>query len=201
MQPPKPHIHENGNGFGGVFMSFFTKTDRMSHPRWEFAFFGGFLLGIAFVCLTYQTMVWNTDFLGRESFIRISQLEINKNGLFFYVICNRLECVAFLLLFSAAGMAGVVCMLFAGWSGITSGIMLTVLSIRYGIKGIFLFCGCIFPQQLFLIPGFWLLFEVCCIKKQKRHVVFSVAAIMVGCVVEAYINPVFLKLILKIFPV
>ena len=146
-------------------------------------------------------MVWNTDFLGRENFVRVGQLEINKNGLFCYVLQKRLGNIAFLLLMSAAGMAGAAAVLFAGWSGLTAGIILTVLSVRYGLKGVFWFCGCILPQQIFLVPGFLMMMEWCCQKKSPKKMMVPLMTVLMGCVLEAYLNPTFLQLILRIFPV
>lgn len=180
-------------------MPFFNR-DRMN---WRFragvSFFAGFLAGIALIWFNCNVFVKNSAFLDKDSFTRVIQLVIDKESLLFYCLQNRLEVIIIILLLSISGIFGAALIVICGWFGLSAGFHLTVLSVRYGIKGILLFLGCVLPQQILLIPGWLFLLEWCSNRKNKRNLVISFLMIGFGCFLEAYVNPSFLKLILHIF--
>ena len=87
------------------------------------------------------------------------------------------------------------------WSGFCAGTLLSVLSLRYGIRGVVLFVGGILPQAFLLVPAFWLLCGWCIssgLKRGGKTGRFSVdggmlflilCALLGGCALEGYVNP------------
>ena len=77
--------------------------------------------------------------------------------------------------------------------------MLTALSWRYGMKGLFFFVSCLLPHQLLLIPGFLMLICWCVHRMEKRRIFLPLTAIACGCLVEGYISPLVVRFVLMIF--
>lgn len=180
-------------------MKFSWKLEKREKTVWLIVFLAGFLAGIALVCMFPDGLVTATGFLDGDFFSRMSYLDLNQNGLFLYCIRQRLGMAAFLVLLSAAGAAGAGIWIFLGWSGISAGMVLTVLSMRFGIKGLLIFAGCVLPQQLLLIPGYLLLMDWCIRKMERRKLLTPLSVVIMGCFLESYVNPVLLKVVLKIF--
>jgi len=180
-------------------MSFFKLKNISLQNRWALIFFIGFLTGIGLVCLMPQTTVWNSELLSKESFYKIHQLQIDKHAFFLYSLKKRFTIVWFTVLASAVGAWEIVNLGVPFCGGMSFGIYLTVLSVRYGIKGLFAFAGCMLPQQLILFPGFVMLLYWGQKRMQKRKLLLPAATITVGCILESYVNPYLLKIVLKLF--
>jgi uncharacterized membrane protein SpoIIM required for sporulation len=106
--------------------------------------------------------------------------------------------------------------------GLAAGCLLSVASARYGIKGLVLIAAGIFPQGILLIPGYVALFlwvygvnrrlyarntfqedidrysRQFYLKKGLQMLEILILFIT-GCLMESYVNPKILHLILKIF--
>ncbi|MBR2949378.1 MAG: hypothetical protein IKC46_05905 [Lachnospiraceae bacterium] len=178
-------------------MSFFPKSQ--NKRKWSAVFVISFVLGIALICLEYERMVWNTDFLNRSLFEKMTVLDIDSHKFFFYILQRRTEFLFLILLVSAAGGAVAGAVLFFGWSGFLAGIMLAVLAVRFGIRAFPLFCGCVLPQGLFLMLGYLEVWEQCVQKKAKGMLVFSAGMLLMASALEAYIGPGLIKLIFTMF--
>ena len=87
----------------------------------------------------------------------------------------------------------------AAGSGLAAGMILTALSLRYGIRGSFFFLAALVPQQAVLVPGYCMLLEWCLHKKAASGVWISLAVIGIGCAVEGYVNPFILKTVMRLF--
>lgn len=180
-------------------MTFFWNLQRKEKTTWMLIFLAGFLLGIGAICLFSEELVLQTGFLDAAALDGVRYLDINRNGLFLYSLRQRMGMAAFLVLLSAAGVAGAGICLFLVWCGISAGAVLTVLSMRYGIKGLLFFLSCILPQQFLLIPGYLLLMDWCFCKRERKKILIPLAVVITGCLVESYVNPNILKVVLKIF--
>lgn len=180
-------------------------------------FLTGFLAGLALVFIGQEGLVQNTSFLNHESIEGISALEIDRQGLLLYSLRQRLFAAGLLVLAAAAGAGGAAVCLFLLWSGVSAGALLSVLSLRYGIRGVVLFAGGIFPQVLLLAPAFWLLCGWCVSFGQRKGgkagagvkdlllsaeggTLFLIfCALLGGCFLEGYVNPSALDKIFFLF--
>ena len=149
----------------------------------------GFLAGIACVCFFPGLFVQNPGFLDTDTL----------SGMFLYCLQKRLGTALLLVLLALSG-AGMICLIvFAAGSGLAAGMILTALSLRYGIRGSFFFLAALVPQQAVLVPGYCMLLEWCLHKKAASGVWISLAVIGIGCAVEGYVNPFILKAVMRLF--
>lgn len=129
---------------------------------------------------------------------------------------------ALLVILSTTYLGCVAVYAYQIWSGLAMGILAAGSMIRYGMKGIWLIVGSLLPQQLILIPAFLMLSVKCCglcrimyfggvsggftgrdrgrfVIRKGMQMTASIAMIVAGCFVEAYINPMILKFVLRLF--
>ena len=177
----------------------FWKLGRKETRIWTVLFLIGFMGGIMAVCLFPGPLMENTGFLDASFLTKLRFLEINRNGLCLFSLRSRLTAAAVLLLLSAAGAdrAGTSCFLLFG--GLSAGTVMTVLSARYGAGGLLLFAGCILPHQPVLFPGYLLLMDWCAQKPGKKKLLLPLAVVITGCFLESYVNPIVLKVVLRLF--
>ena len=135
----------------------------------------GFLAGIACVCFFPGLFVKNQGFLDADTLSGISEWNRNRTGLFLYCLQKRLGITVLFGLLALSG-AGMICrIVLAAGSGLAAGMILTVLSLRYGIRGSFFFLAARVPQQAVLVPGYCMLLEWCLHKKAASGVWISLA--------------------------
>ena len=159
----------------------------------------GFLAGIVCVCFFPKLFVQSRGFLDTDTLSGFSEWDMNRTGLFLYCLQKRLGIALFLVLLALSG-AGMACLILtAAGSGLAAGIILTTLSLRYGIRGSFFFLAALFPQQAVLIPGYGMLLEWCLHKRTAAGVWVSLAVIGIGCAIEGYLNPFILKAVMRLF--
>ena len=164
---------------------------------WFAGFLMGFGVGIALICLKGTENINRSTFLDEDTFRKIMQLEADSMLLFFFCLLERMKVVIWLLLMTAARVIRIGAWCFWGYTGLCSGVVSTVLAIRYGIVGLLLYGGCLLPQQLLILPGFILLLGACTAKKKKGELVSAVVLIAAGCGLEAFVNPALLQWILE----
>lgn len=162
---------------------------------WAAAFFSGFAGGIAAVCAFSGLLVQNPGFLDLSFFSHVKQLDIDRNSLLFFSVRQRFGNLILLVLLSLSGLGGVGSLLFLIWSGVSAGIILTALSMRYGLGGILLFAGSVLPQQVFLVPGFLFLLEWCRHRKGIKKLWAAVLLLLFGCLMETYVNPLLMRFV------
>lgn len=180
-------------------MIFSWKLEKKEKTTWMMEFLAGFLAGIAVICLFFEELVIGSGFLDASFLSGLQYLDINKNGLFLYSIQQRMGMSAFLVLLSAAGAAGMGIAFVLVWSGISAGALLTVLSMRYGIKGLIFFLSCLLPQLFLMIPGYLMTMDWCYRKMERRRLLLPLIVVIMGCFLESYVNPYIFKVVLKIF--
>ena len=182
----------------------------------------GLFLGILIVNLGYDTWITDGSLLGADMVSRLKSSTPDGRGLFGYIIRHRLftVCMLGLLATTVIGLpvvCGYVC-----YSGLAAGCLLSVAVIRYGIRGLLLMAAGILPQGLLLIPAYTALFiwavsvnrmlysknpyKEPYMRYSKQTYIkkgIQIAGIMtvviIGCLLESYVNPKMLHFILKIF--
>ena len=194
-------------------MSFWKRFGQQEKRLGAVLLLAGFLAGIACVCFFPGLFVQNPGFLDTDTLSGISEWNRNRTGLFLYCLQKRLGMALLLVLLALSG-AGMICLIvLAAGSGLAAGMILTVLSLRYGIRGSFFFlAGCpgrprrrhfsayaLVPQQAVLVPGYCMLLEWCLHKKAASGVWISLAVIGIGCAAEGYVNPFILKAVMRLF--
>ena len=164
-------------------MSFWKRFGQQEKRLGAVLLLAGFLAGIACVCFFPGLFVHNPGFLDTDTLSGISEWNMNRTGLFLYCLQKRLGTALLLVLLALSG----------------AGMILTALSLRYGIRGSFFFLAALVPQQAVLVPGYCMLLEWCLHKKAASGVWISLAVIGIGCAVEGYVNPFILKAVMRLF--
>lgn len=168
-------------------------------------FISGFLPGLFWVSLQRDSWIAAVPQLEPDFLWKIEQMSVDKRALFFLTGWKRLRAFFLLWLLSWSLLNKPFALLFFCYQGMSAGMVIELLWIKYGIKGFFFYFGMVFPQLLFYVPGFFLL-GVFCLKKQGRQVegvvrmkrsirepLIGLGIVMIGIVLESYLNPEFLK--------
>lgn len=180
---------------------------------------GAFVAGIFLANLMGREAVSNAGILNDYFVEKFQYTEINGQKLFFYILGERIPLLILLLFLTLTtlGMIGGILML--GWQGFSVGFMLSAAIAKYGVKGILLVLGGLFPQYLFYFAVYILYCYFAAYLRQRlnrskmgsnseRGYIFGAWLIAVvgillifimGIFLESYINPIILKNILKFF--
>ena len=189
-------------------------------------FLGGFLIGLALIHIGQERFVGNSQFLDSVRVERVGSLALDRQGLFGYSLWQRLWPAGLLCLLAAAGIGGAAAFVFLTWCGFCAGAILSVLSLRYGIRGVLLFAGGIVPQVFLLVPAYLMLLEWCVtfrrsgygkdgrslgikaslgrseekgMARRERCLLPAFLLLGMGCLAESYINPILLEQIFHLF--
>lgn len=199
---------------------------KMQNPKektsWLFVFMTGFVIGVLLINFWDKSESIQEGLVSIYTIERLKSFEIDSGKFLIYVLEERLKAIFFMTLL-ATTVAGVVASYaFIGWIGISLGILLTVMTIRFGLKGTFLFAGLVLPQYIIYVPAFMMFVNWCfklCIrihfphrnydtiygnkKQQFLHffvqLIIIIGVVIIGAFVECYVNPIFLNKIVKLF--
>lgn len=182
----------------------------------------GFFAGILGMMIKKESLLYDTGFLDSYTLSPVKFLEPDMGELFQNILMERIGVSVLLIILSTTYLGCAAAYLYQVWSGLALGIFAAGSMIRYGGKGILLILGSLLPQQIILVPAFLLLSAKCCElcrimyfrglsaglsgKDRNRllfgkvfHMCVVIFVIIVGCLVETYINPKILQFVLKIF--
>jgi stage II sporulation protein M len=180
----------------------------------------GLVLGVILMNAGKALFLDKTGLLDETALYQMKYMTIDSNALFLYVLWNRLKTVLFLLILATTYLGVPVVGGAAAWYGFSGGMYLSALVIRYGMKGIFFAITSIFPQYLIYIPAMLGLLLWCeklsrslystdtvlpestgraAILRRAVTLLMILAAFLVGCLLESYVNPYFLSKLLKVF--
>lgn len=181
-------------------------------------------MGAGFFCVLFrqEQLLLKTGFLDIYTLSPMKYLEIDCGVLLGYVLKQRLFYSLILSVLSTTYLGIIVCYVYMSATGVALGMLLAGGILRYGWKGFLLIIVSLLPHQFILFPGFLLLTYVACslcrflyfqdmeigIRRiQKRtvlgkHILMLLICnivVIIGCYVESYVNPQFLKMVLKLF--
>lgn len=172
----------------------------------------GFLVGILFTNIFGKAYILGVGLLGEYFLLHFKYTQINYNRLLMYVFQERIQLFLVVCILGITNIGIPVIGAFFVWLGFSSGVLLSVGILKFGLKGIMICLSAVFPQFLIYIPVY-LLYSDKLIdqkvsgrstwKKQKwlQYVLFVVLGILViafGAVLETYINPIILKKVLSL---
>lgn len=176
-------------------------------------FLSGFLIGVLYIYFVGDEGAGGTDFLSLQNLMQVKYMDIAYEEYFWYLLKKRLG-ILFLLFAVALALPGKILLFgFLMVFGCSMGSMLSVLILRYGLKGLLLFFALIFPQDLIYLPAIfgWVavftewnekLFGIRS-RLEKRRKFLRISALLgvtiIGIIVECYVNPIIVKWCLKFF--
>lgn len=177
-----------------------------------------FVAGIFAANLMGWEAVSNAGVLNNYFIEKFQYVQVDGQNLFFYIVGERLPLLLllFVLVFTSFGIFGGILVL--GWQGFSVGFMLSIGIAKYGIKGIVLVLGGLFPQYFFYLAVYVCYCYVAAFLRQRsagegkeimdRKLAYGMGGISfavlllvfaAGIFLESYVNPMVLKNILKIF--
>lgn len=192
------------------------------HISWLYLFLGGFLSGTLIINIWRSSFLGEMDLLNAVSLSRLKYLDIDGSAFFIYVLRKRLEVVMLLCLLATTYVGTAAVSLYAAGMGVMAGILLSISAIRYGLKGILLIAAGIMPQYLFLVPACIMLMNWCyqlCVgmyypgrsceviygdrkqyfMKKILQLFLILGVVIIGSLIESYVNPILFFGFLKIF--
>lgn len=174
-------------------------------------FLGGFLLGLVIISLTRESWLPVIPWLEPDFLWKIEEMSVDKRALFFFVSGKRLRAFFLLWLLARSFFPRAISSLFFLYQGFTAGMVMELLIIKYGLKGVGFYLGMVFPQALCYLPGYFLL-GVFCLKKRNRvenvgfegeergkrrksvrELMTGLGIIMIGIIMESFVNPELIK--------
>lgn len=164
-------------------------------------------------------MLEHTGIFDEDTLYRLKYMSVDGNALFCYILRKRMTVLLVMAVLATTYLGYVVCVGAAGWCGMSAGVFLSALLLRYGLKGLVLALISVFPQYLFYIPAVMMLlgwseelyraiysrsrtgevWERSYLLKKAGWLGAIGLTVLLGCMVEGYINPGLLIGYLKIF--
>lgn len=178
----------------------------------------GILAGGILINYKKGWLLENTGFIDEQMLYHMKYMTVDNNTLFCYILSLRLKSVGILAVMSTTylGLAVIVGMVL--WYGISMGMFLAAVVLRYGIKGVLLAVIGVFPQYLLYVPAIIFLIgwgETVCrsiyfdkigeegIRRQlpRRLIQLGIVilVVVIGSALESYVNPFLVTKLLKIF--
>lgn len=192
-----------------------------TYQKWIFLFMAGFIAGIFLINMNSNFFVGEDGIYSTGTINRLKYLEIENSTFFRYVTAGRFKDYLLLGLMSTTYLGIVIAYGVAALQGMMLGMVITVAVIRFGLKGILLVLSSFFPHQLLLLPAGAMMLIWCCqncrvlyfdrrtiwngeLKKkyflrQLIMLVWILMVVMIGCILESYVNPMLLMDVVKFF--
>lgn len=192
------------------------------YRSWLYLFLGSFLLGILIMNMGNEILLGDAGIFNTASMNRLKYIEINEGKFFAYVLRQRLGGCIVLLILSTTTLGLVSAYGVVLLQGMMTGMLMTAAVIRYGIKGLLLILGGMFPHQCLLIPGGVMMLGWCLENyywfhrygkgtipyfRSRRQQLFHqgilllwiLLVMLIGCVLESYVNPILISDLIKVF--
>lgn len=130
-------------------------------------------------------------------------LQGNPEG-FLFILKERLSIVFSFFILATTSLGSVFVHMNVLWYGMSSGLFLALVLMRYGLKGILLLAAGMFPHYFIYVPSLILILHL---SKEKRTIngkfisqLFVITSVVIiGCILECYVNPEIVAKILKKF--
>lgn len=162
----------------------------------------GFLLGIIYENVILKNSAVTTELFLRSNLQRYLQTEVITEKYLWYVIKERVLLLGVICILSCMKWKKMFVSLCLGLIGFLAGMFSVLAVLQLGIKGILFCVAGMFPQAIFygLVYGILFTYWFCFPESQwnRAKMVFVIIMFLAGVIVEAYINPVIVKAIIRI---
>ena len=181
-------------------------------------FLTGFAAGLFAVYFGRGMLLDHKGMLDEDMLYRMKYMTVDSRLLFWYVLCKRCRNFLVLSIMATTYLGWIFCGGITVKYGFSVGFFLSTAIFRYGIKGILLGIVSIFPHYLCYVPAVILLLRWC--EDLHRSIYFYhnmtgqgksslpgrlgrlaliLMALIFGCLLECFVNPVLLKGFLQVF--
>lgn len=167
----------------------------------------GFVAGVLTIAFWTDNCFMKEGVLNQDFIYELEKLKVDKRAVFFLCLGRRIRAffLLFLLAFSSVNLF--ITISFFLLNSFYIGSIMEVFAIRYGIQGIAMYFTMVFPQGIFYCAGF-LILGCWCLNQEgregslknkkvekvrkiryKRAIYISFILILLGIIMESYINP------------
>lgn len=181
-------------------------------------FLTGFAAGVLYMALFGRSVVHETTLLSRYFFSKYQQVEFASGELFLYILKSRMSAFTLLWLTGFTFFGTAASLLALAWVGISLGITMTTAAMKLGFSGMLICLASGLPQLILYVPAAaWLLRKISEMSENRerrssrysggRGQLLSYLLVwllgfflfFLGSLLESYVNPLFLRAVLKIF--
>lgn len=177
----------------------------------------GFVIGVLFSYFSAGDLKELAAYMGMQNMMEIALGRIDTHRYLFYLIRQR-GMIFLILLFGAMTIMGnYILSAFLMFLGISMGTMGVFLLSHYGGKGFFLFLALFFPQIICYVPAIYYIVRFLTVLHDRvfgerniryvsrgkmlspRQIMRAIGVTITGILLECYVNPVFVKFVMKLF--
>lgn len=179
-------------------------------------FLTGFAAGVLYMALFGRSVVHETTLLSRYFFSKYQQVEFASGELFLYILKSRMSAFTLLWLTGFTFFGTAASLLALAWVGISLGITMTTAAMKLGFSGMLICLASGLPQLILYVPAAaWLLRKISEMSENRerrssrysggRGQLLSYLLVwllgfflfFLGSLLESYVNPLFLRAVLK----
>lgn len=178
------------------------------------------LAAIVAVNIGKNLVLENSTLLNEYTLYNMKYMTVDSSVLFYYILKSRLFSVLVITILSTTYLGMVVCAGASLWYGVCAGSYLALAVLRYGVKGVLLVLAGVLPQFFLYVPAMVLLIRWCegiyrgiylykgikneaggslLLPRRILQYVGIIALMLIGCVLESFVNPHIMMGLLKIF--
>lgn len=204
-------------------MQYTKKADFINRRILCRVMFIGFMVGLLLMNFGKQVLFENSDILNEYTLTEMKYSLVDKNAFFLYLLRKRVGVVLILAVLSTTWMGVATAWTGAAWLGISFGMLVMTSMMRYGVKGLLLVGTGIFPQILVYLPVALILLQwsyefftaiyypekysgiqdapakKMLLRKKTLQFLCLLGVVIIGCVLEGYVNPILVLNLLKFF--
>ncbi len=162
----------------------------------------GFFVGIIYENIISRGNVLFSELFLRSNLERYLQTNVISEKYLWYVVKARIIVLAIVCIFGCFRWKKLFVILCLAVCGLFAGIISVAAVMQLGIKGILLCLAGILPQGIFYLMAYSMLFLHWFRYPESRwnriKLLFVVIMFLAGIVLEAYVNPAIVKLVIKI---
>lgn len=159
---------------------------------------------MVFLLMRKNSVLMQTSLFSEASLKEIQIRLSGESPTFLFVLQQRLVIFFSLFVLSTTILGSLYVYMNVLWYGISSGLFFAIVLMRYGVKGLLLLVAGMFPHYLIYVPALILVFHL---SREKRTVnskyilqlLIVSSVVIIGCVLECYVNPEVVAKILKKF--
>lgn len=203
------------------------RSEDKQRPLLVIIVIAGFVLGLILMNIGKKAFLEKTGLLSEYTLYEMKYTVVDSNAFFLYVLQKRAGAALVLAVLSTTWLGLAATFTCAAWLGVSFGMLVMASLLRYGLKGILLILTGVFPQILIYFPVSLLLlqwsYEFCTviyfpnrmpqggfgagdslgknimIRKKALQFLALLGVVIIGCLLESYVNPKLILNLLKIF--
>ena len=179
-------------------------------------FLTGFAAGVLYMALFGRSVIHETTLLSRYFFSKYQPVEFASGELFLYILKSRMSAFTLLWLTGFTFFGTATSLLALAWVGISLGITMTTAAMKMGFSGMLICLASGLPQLILYVPATaWILRKISEMSENRerrssryrggRGQLLSYLLVwllgfflfFMGSLLESYVNPLFLRAVLK----